>query len=105
LAGDLNAKYPIWNSAVSDPSGEEILQLFESDKFEISVPQCPTQFSPVGNGDMLDIVVHRNIRLSNVIFSGIFVSDHLPIIFHILHHLNNLTNLQIGNCFKARPQI
>jgi hypothetical protein len=37
----------------------------------------------VGNGDVLDIVVHKNIRLSNVIVSDILDSDHLPIIFHI----------------------
>jgi hypothetical protein len=41
----------------------------------------------VGNGDALDIVVHKNIRLSNVIVSNILDSDHLPIIFHILDHV------------------
>jgi hypothetical protein len=29
--------------------------------------QCPTHYSPAGNGDMLDIVVHHNIRVSDVI--------------------------------------
>jgi hypothetical protein len=28
LAGDLNAKYPFWNSSVSNPSGVELLELF-----------------------------------------------------------------------------
>jgi exonuclease III len=82
LAGDLNAKHPSWNSAVSNPSGEKLLQLFE-----ISAPQCPTRYSSGGNGDVLDIVVHSNIRLSNVIVSDILDSDHLPIIFHILDHV------------------
>jgi hypothetical protein len=41
----------------------------------------------VGNGDVLDIVVHKNMRLSNVIVSDILDSDHLPIIFHILDHV------------------
>jgi hypothetical protein len=41
----------------------------------------------VGNGDVLDIVVHKNIRLSVVIVSDILGSDHLPIIFHILDHV------------------
>jgi hypothetical protein len=27
LAGDLNAKHPFWNSTVSNPSGEKLLQL------------------------------------------------------------------------------
>jgi hypothetical protein len=87
LAGDLNAKHPPWNSAVSNPSGEKLLQLFQTHDFEISAPQCPTHYSPVGNGDVLDIVVHKNIRLSNVIVSDILGSDHLPIIFHILDHV------------------
>jgi hypothetical protein len=41
----------------------------------------------VGIGDLLDFVVHKNIRLSNVIVSDILDSDHLPIIFHILDHV------------------
>jgi hypothetical protein len=41
----------------------------------------------VGNGDVLNIVVHKNIRLSNVMVSETLDSDHLPIIFHILDHV------------------
>jgi hypothetical protein len=41
---------------VSDPSGEKVLALFEMMEFEISVPQCPTHHSPVGNGGVLDIL-------------------------------------------------
>jgi hypothetical protein len=85
LAGDLNAKHPSWNSTVYNPSGEKLLQLFDTSDFEISAPQCPTHYSPAGNGDLLDIVVHTNIRLSNVT-----VSDHLPIIFHILDTVRTL---------------
>jgi hypothetical protein len=87
LAGDLNAKNPFWNSAVSNPSGEKLLHLFDVNDFEISAPQCPTNYSPSGNGDVLDIVVHQNIRMSDVIVSDILDSDHLPIIFHILDHV------------------
>jgi hypothetical protein len=71
LAGDLNAKHPFWNSAVSNPSGEKLLELFHGSEFEISAPQCPTPYSPAGNGDVLDIVVHQNIRLSEVIISDV----------------------------------
>jgi hypothetical protein len=42
---------------------------------------------PVGNGGVLDIVVHTNIRLSDVTVSEILDSDHLPIMFHILDHV------------------
>jgi hypothetical protein len=71
LAGDLNAKDQFWNSRVSNPSGEKLLELSDLEDFEISAPQCPTHYSPAGNGDLLDIVVHKNIRLSNVIVSGL----------------------------------
>jgi hypothetical protein len=33
LAGDLNAEHPFWNSAVSNPSGEKLLQLFDVSQF------------------------------------------------------------------------
>jgi hypothetical protein len=63
LAGDLNAKHPFWNSAVSNPSGEKILHLYDVNQFEISEAQCSTHYSPTVNGDLLDIVVHQNIRV------------------------------------------
>jgi hypothetical protein len=87
LAGDLNAKHPFWNSRVSNPSGEKLLELFDMNEFEISAPQYPTNYSHAGNGDVLDTVVHKNIRLSDVIVSDILDSDHLPIVFHILEHV------------------
>jgi hypothetical protein len=71
LAGDLNAKHPFRNSAVSKPSGEKLMALFGLSDFEISAPQCPTHYSPAGNGDVLDIVIHQNIRVSDVIASDI----------------------------------
>jgi hypothetical protein len=87
LEGNLNDERPFWNSAVSNPSGEKLLQLFDVSQFEISAPQCPTHYSPAGNGEVLDIVVHQNIRVSDVIVSDISDSDHLPIVFHILDHV------------------
>jgi hypothetical protein len=62
------------------------MALFDLSEFEISAPQCPTHYSPSGNGDMLDIVVHQIISVSDVIVSDILDSDHLPIIFHMLDH-------------------
>jgi exonuclease III len=71
LAGDLKTKHPFWNSEVSNPSDEEILRLFDASQFEISAPQCATHYSSAGNSDVLDIVVHQNIRVSDVIVSDI----------------------------------
>jgi hypothetical protein len=50
------------------------------------VPQHPTHYSPAGNGDVLDNVVHQNIRHSYVIISDILDLDHLQIVFHIMDH-------------------
>jgi hypothetical protein len=61
--------------------------LYDTNDLEISAPRCPTHYSPVGNGYVLDIVVHKNIRLSDVTVSEILNSDHLPIMFHILDHV------------------
>jgi hypothetical protein len=86
LVGDLNVKHPFFNNAISTLLGVKLLDLFDVNSFEISAPQCPTHYSPAGNGDILDSVTHQNIRVSSVIVSDILDSDHLPIIFHILDH-------------------
>jgi endonuclease/exonuclease/phosphatase family metal-dependent hydrolase len=92
LVGDLNAKHPFWNGAVSNPSGEKLMALFELSEFEISARQFPIHYSPAGNGDVLDIVVHQNMRVSDVIVSDILDSDHLSVIIHILNQVK-ITNL------------
>jgi hypothetical protein len=84
LAGNPNDKNPFWNSEVSNLSGDKLLYLFDVNQFEISAPLCPAHYSPSWNGDVLDIVVHQNIRVSDVIVSDNLESDHLPII-RILH--------------------
>jgi hypothetical protein len=61
--------------------------LFDSNEYEISAPQCPTHYSPAGNGEVLDTVVHQNITVSDVIVSDILYSDHLPVVLHILNHV------------------
>jgi hypothetical protein len=63
LTGDLNAKHQFWICAISNPSGEKLLQLSDVNQFEILASQCPTHYSPAANGAMLDIVVHQNISV------------------------------------------
>jgi hypothetical protein len=46
---------------------------------DISAPEYPTHYSPVENGDMLDIVVF--------IISDILDTDHLPIVFHLSNRI------------------
>jgi hypothetical protein len=90
LSCDLNTKYPFWNTVVSDTSREKLLNLFEVNELEISAPQRPTDYAPVGSDDMLDIVVPQNIRLS-----GMMDSHHLPTVFRILGHVNS-KNLSVS---------
>jgi hypothetical protein len=110
LAGDPNTKQSFWNSGVSNPSGGNLAALFDSKEFEVSATQCPNHYSPVGNGDVLDIVVYQNIRVSDVTVSDILESGHLPVVSHILDHgkIRNLSELveklQSGIGFKALPQ-
>jgi hypothetical protein len=86
----LNAKYHFLNSVVSNPSGIKLLNLLHINKFEISAPQCPTHYSPAGNGDVLDVVVHKNVQLSEVTVTDILDSDHIPIVLHLLDHIRNM---------------
>jgi hypothetical protein len=89
LAGDLNAKHPFWNSVVFNHSGAKLLSWLHINEFEISAPQCPTHYFPTGNGDIVDILVHKNVRLSEVSVSDILDSDHIPIVFKLLDHIRN----------------
>jgi hypothetical protein len=73
-------------------SGAKVLNLLHTKEFEISSPQCPTHYSPTRNGDVLDIVVHKNVRLSEDTVSDILDSDDLPVVFHLLDHIRT-TNL------------
>jgi hypothetical protein len=100
-------KNPLWNSGVSNPSGEKQLSLFDVHEFEISVPQCPTHYSPAGNGDVLDIEVHQNNKVSDVTVSTILDSDHLPLIFHILFisKLGNSWNLLKNSLISPKTKI
>jgi hypothetical protein len=50
--------------------------LLHINQFEISASQRSTRYSPARNGDMLKIVVHKNVRLSEAITSDILDSDH-----------------------------
>jgi hypothetical protein len=109
LAGDLNAKHLFWNNVVSNPSGSKLLNLLHIHELEISAPQCPTHYSPAGNSDVLEIVVHKNVRLSEVIVSDVLGSDHYQssstcrIILELGIFRGRLKNSQIESSFKVSP--
>jgi hypothetical protein len=87
LAGDLNAKHPVWNSKVSNPSGLKLLDSFFNSNFDISASQHSTHVVSDGRGDVLDIVVHKDVRLLDIRVLDIMDSDHLPLKFCILDHV------------------
>jgi hypothetical protein len=107
LTIDPNTKHSICNSKASNPSGLKLLEIFLSSNFESPTPQCSTHCTPDGRGDVLDIVVHQNDRLSEFIVTDVLDSGHLPIMLSILdpvtmkEALIPVENLKTGTCFKA----
>jgi hypothetical protein len=65
-----------------------LLNLQDNNNFQISAPQYPTHYTPSGNGDVLDIVLHKNTRLSEVNVLEILDSDYLPMLFYMLDHVS-----------------
>jgi hypothetical protein len=61
-----------------------LLELFVSSNFEISAPQCTAHYTPDGRGDILDIVVHQSVQLSEVIVTEILDLDRLQVMLSIL---------------------
>jgi hypothetical protein len=82
LAGDLNTKRPVWNSQISNRSGRRLLKL--QDDFQTTASRYPTHYTPYGNGDVLDIVVHKHVRISDVNVLEILDTDTLAVLFHML---------------------
>jgi hypothetical protein len=72
--------------------GVKLLNLLHLNEFEFSAPQFIT---PVENGEVLDIVMQKNVWLTEVIVCDILDSDHLTVIFHLLDHIRagNLLDL------------
>jgi endonuclease/exonuclease/phosphatase (EEP) superfamily protein YafD len=89
LSGDLNAKHPVWNSKVSNPSGLKFLDFFVNSKFKFSAPQRPTHFVPNRRGDVLDLVFRKVVWLSEVRMLIIMDSDHLSIMFCIMDYIKD----------------
>jgi hypothetical protein len=69
------------------------------------------QYTPRGNSNILDIVIHQNVRLSDVTVSDVLHSDHLQIFFHKPDHVSvgkfrpELKPTEIGSGFEAWPLI
>jgi hypothetical protein len=60
----------------------------------------PHSLLSCGKCDVLVIVVHKNVRLSEVIVSDILDSDHLPVNIHLLDYVYKFTDWEL---FQAWP--
>jgi hypothetical protein len=61
-----------------------LLDLFDTNEFQISEQQFPTHFSPAGNGEVPNIMVHKTVRVSINVVSNILDLDNVPIVFQLL---------------------
>jgi hypothetical protein len=108
LAGNLDAENPARNSQASNLSCLKLLDFFISSNCTIMAPQCPTHFLPDGRNNVLYILAHQNVQLSEVTVPDILDSDHLLIMFSILDPGKfwfQLKNSQTESGFKAWPPI
>jgi hypothetical protein len=84
-------------------SGEKTFELFDKKDFQILASQRPTHYNRQRIGDALNIILHKNVLLTDVIVSDVLYSHHPPVIFHIQVHIipeifqTLMKNLQIGS--------
>jgi hypothetical protein len=60
--------------------------LFDINDLDILESQGHNDFFIPGNGDVINIVVHQIVRLSDLIIPGALDSDHLPVVFYVLDY-------------------
>lgn len=63
------------------------LDLHDNNDFQISALHCPIHYALQWNCYVLDIVLHWNFCLSEVIVSDVLDSDPLSVLFHNLNHV------------------
>jgi hypothetical protein len=79
----------------------ETIGITDNDDFQMSGPQYPIHYTPQGTSGVLDIVLHKYVRLSDVSVCGILDSDQLPTFLHIMDHARarDVSNLLILSPF------
>ena len=90
IAGDINAKNPLWHSRVWNPTGRR-LEIFSNQlQLYVDAPKTPTHF-PLQGGtpDVLDTCIYANVN----ILTGPYTitdlqSDHLPVLIEFYHRHN-----------------
>ncbi|KAL5237496.1 hypothetical protein ACI65C_004906 [Semiaphis heraclei] len=84
LAGDLNAKHPVWNSQRTNTADLVLLNHMEENNYLVVAPDTPTHHPDQRHHqpDVLDIAILKNINLQYQLcnFTDELSSDHSPVI-------------------------
>jgi hypothetical protein len=64
---DLNSKHELWTRIVPNPPCGKPVHLFDKKLNDTSALRCSTHYSPAGSGYVFEILLHQNVRLSDVI--------------------------------------
>lgn len=86
LAGDLNAKNPVWNSLVTNTADKTLFTHMENHEYTIVAPESPTHFPDIHHHtpDVLDIAILKITNLQYTIENlNDLSSDYKPIILDI----------------------
>jgi len=101
VAGDLNAKSPLWHSRLTNRNGRTLHDLYlQTSNFEISSPETPTihPHNQKHKADVLDIVLHKNCNFSITTETlELFDSDHYPVLLEL--HMG--TSIQRTRTYRA----
>lgn len=88
LAGDFNARSPMWGNKIENSYGKKLIQLIDFQNYSIMTSDKPTFFSPNGDSNIDMMIVSNGLedRFSNIstdntaiLYSGAPVMGHVPI--------------------------
>lgn len=88
--GDFNAKNRAWSCNTTNTAGRTLLGYTDDNGITVHAPAQPT-YVPMNNTDresILDIVIAKNVPVSNIEVHNELSSDHLPVMFKIKYPIS-----------------
>src|SRR5699024_1865957 len=83
-AGDLKAKYITWNSRRNNTRGTALFNFTSGRNVEVLGPNEPTHHGGIGQPDVLDIVIVKDLALeAHLDVVNDLSSDHLPVLLRL----------------------
>src|SRR5699024_4657183 len=84
VAGDLNAKHTTWNSRRNNTRGTALFNFTSGRNVEVLGPNEPTHHGGIGQPDVLDIVIVKDLALeAHLDVVNDLSSDHLPVLLRL----------------------